>query len=448
MATGIVKRHSAGCTSRQGAHCNCKAGYQAWIYLERENKKVYKSFGRAEDAKAWRAETLLAAHRGTLQLASHDPRSLAFALRHFLEDMRAGKVRPKKRVRYKPSTVRGYDQHVRRRISPAPLGSMKVAEIRRPDVQDFVDELLGQGLSTSTVKNVLNPIQTFYRRAKDREELVHNPTERIDIPLAGSKRPKRIATREEAARLISALPLADQAIWATAFYAGLRRGELQAIRRCDINLATCLVSVKRGWDQYEGVIDAKSDAGERELPLLALLRDILDEYLLRTGRKDDDLLFGRTAKEAFVASTVRNRAHEAWKAAGLRPITLHECRHTFASLLIDSGANPKAIQEFMGHSNIQTTFDIYGHLLPGSHEEARSRMDSYLAIESQSLVHRHGLTGAPLVHEPIWEDQSPENPDHRGARKRLQQASSTKNAPFGNGAKKIPLRGFEPRFLA
>ena len=98
-----------------------------------------------------------------------------------------------------------------------------------------------------------------------------------------------------------------------------------------------------------------------------------------------------------MASTIRNRANEAWKAAGLKPITLHECRHTFASLLIDSGANPKAIQQFMGHSNIQTTFDIYGHLLPGSHDEVRSRMDSYLAKETQLLVHRHGLTGAGLV---------------------------------------------------
>jgi integrase len=58
---------------------------------------------------------------------------------------------------------------------------------------------------------------------------------------------------------------------------------------------------------------------------------------------------------------------------------MHECRHTFASLLIDSGANPKVIQEVMGHSKIQTTFDVYGHLLPGSRDEVRRRMDAYLA---------------------------------------------------------------------
>jgi integrase len=71
---------------------------------------------------------------------------------------------------------------------------------------------------------------------------------------------------------------------------------------------------------------------------------------------------------------IGKRATKAWQAAKLEPITLHECRHTFASLLIDSGANPNAVQEFRGHSKIQTTFDTYGHVFPGSRDEVRERM--------------------------------------------------------------------------
>ena len=73
------------------------------------------------------------------------------------------------------------------------------------------------------------------------------------------------------------------------------------------------------------------------------------------------------------------------RASELDGLTLHEARHTFASLLIDSGANAKAVQEFMGHSKIQTTFDVYGHLLPGSHDEVRERMDAYLADGSEAI---------------------------------------------------------------
>jgi integrase len=115
------------------------------------------------------------------------------------------------------------------------------------------------------------------------------------------------------------------------------------------------------------------------VPLLAVLRDYLDEHKLATGRAGEDLVFGRSAREPFAPITIGKRSRRAWKDAGLEPITPHEARHTFASLLIDSGANPKAVQEFMGHSKIQTTFDTYGHLFPGARDEVRARMDAHLA---------------------------------------------------------------------
>jgi integrase len=59
-------------------------------------------------------------------------------------------------------------------------------------------------------------------------------------------------------------------------------------------------------------------------------------------------------------------------------MTLHECRHTFASLLIDAGVNTKAIQEFMGHSTIEGTFSRYGHLMPGARDPARELVDAYM----------------------------------------------------------------------
>jgi integrase len=109
--------------------------------------------------------------------------------------------------------------------------------------------------------------------------------------------------------------------------------------------------------------------------------DYLDEHLLTTGRSGDDLALGRTASDPFVPSTVSHRADVAWKAAGLERITLHRCRHTFASMVIAAGENPKAVQEFMGHATITMTFDLYGHLFPGSRDEARARMDAYLEAQ-------------------------------------------------------------------
>ncbi|MEO8093065.1 MAG: tyrosine-type recombinase/integrase, partial [bacterium] len=90
------------------------------------------------------------------------------------------------------------------------------------------------------------------------------------------------------------------------------------------------------------------------MPLLAILRDYLDEHKLAAEGGGEALVFGRSDVSPFAPMAVGKRAKKAWEVARVEPITLHECRHTFASLLIDSGANPKAVQEFMGHSKIQT----------------------------------------------------------------------------------------------
>jgi integrase len=127
------------------------------------------------------------------------------------------------------------------------------------------------------------------------------------------------------------------------------------------------------------------------VPLLAILRDYLDEHLLQNDDDVDALVFGRSPTLPFAPMAIGKRARKAWKAAKLEPITLHECRHTFASLLIDSGANPKAVQEYLGHSKIQTTFDVYGHQFPGSRDEVRERMDAYLEAADEVLT--GGLTG-------------------------------------------------------
>jgi integrase len=204
-----------------------------------------------------------------------------------------------------------------------------------------------------------------------------NPTRDLDLPASRGRR-ERIAPAAEATALLDALETGEGALWATAFYAGLRRGELRALRWSDVDLGRSEIRVERSWDEYEGALDPKSDMSARTVPILAVLRDYLDAHKIATGRGASDLVFGRTSEHAFVASTVSNHADRAWQAAGLDRITLHECRHTFASLLIDAGVNAKAIQTFMGHATIEMTFDQYGHLIPGSRDQARELVDGYL----------------------------------------------------------------------
>ena len=87
-------------------------------------------------------------------------------------------------------------------------------------------------------------------------------------------------------------------------------------------------------------------------------------------------MFGRTAEHPFTSSNVGRRARTAWR--GLTPITLHEGRHTYASLMIAAGVNAKALSTYIGHASITITLDRYGHLMPGNEEEAAGLLDAYL----------------------------------------------------------------------
>ena len=119
------------------------------------------------------------------------------------------------------------------------------------------------------------------------------------------------------------------------------------------------IRVRAAWDDEEGEIEAKSKAGRRTLPILAVLAPELAAHKLRTGRDGHALVFGTTPEMPFEPSTVRRRALKAWREAKVESIGLHEARHTFASLLIAAGVNAKAIMEFMGHATIAMTFDRY-----------------------------------------------------------------------------------------
>jgi integrase len=162
----------------------------------------------------------------------------------------------------------------------------------------------------------------------------------------------------------------DRAIWSTALYAGLRHGELMGLHRADVDVATGLIYVRRGWDQCEGEITPKSKQGKRKVPIPAVLRDRLTDYLI-DGPQSGRIFLG--VRDAY------DRGRAAAVAAGVTPFTLHDCRHGYASLMIAAGVNAKALSTYMGHANIGITLNQYGHLLPGAEGEAAGLLDAYLA---------------------------------------------------------------------
>jgi integrase len=385
---GIRVRHRHTCPAGTGGRCSCQPTYEAWAYSPRERRKIRRSFPTLAAARAWRLDAQTAIRGGTLRTTTQT--TLRDAAAAFLAGAHAGSIRTRSGDRYKPSALRSYEAALERLLPE--LGSARLSHIQRFDLQDLADRLLADGLSPSTIRNLLMPLRVIFRRAVARGEVSLNPTTGLELPTARGQR-DRVASPEEARRLIAALPLADRALWATALYAGLRRGELQALRWENVDLAGGTIHVERAWDEKSRVyIEPKSRAGTRRVPIAALLRDELLEHKLRS-RRDDGLVFATTPDTPFVSSSLWRRTRTAWRKADLAPIGLHEARHTCASLMIAAGVNAKALSTYLGHASVTITLDRYGHLLPGNENEAAALLDTFLARSAHG-DHSHEATTA------------------------------------------------------
>jgi integrase len=393
--TGIRLRHSTYCPSLSGGKCSvgskrtrpCRPSFEVSVFDRRSGRKLRKSFPTMAAAKGWRSDAISDLNRGRLAPASR--RTLREAADAWYADATADppKILTRSGRPYKPSVLRGYEADMRLYVLPD-LGGRRLSDVRRGDIQGvIVDRLLGKGLSPSKVRNVVMPLRVIYRHAIERDELTVNPTTKLRLPTDLGRR-DRAANPAEAADLIAALPEEDRALWATAFYAGLRLGELLALQWDDVDLAGGVIRVERSWDVKEGPIEPKSRKGVRRVPISGLLRDHLTAHKARTDREGGDFVFGFRANRPFTPSYIRKRAAKAWEAANvertekelkpLQPIGLHDCRHTFVSLLHDAGLSLERIGDYDGHSSSYMT-DRYRHLLEGHEAEAARLLDDYLA---------------------------------------------------------------------
>ena len=159
--------------------------------------------------------------------------------------------------------------------------------------------------------------------------------------------------------------------------AGTRRGELLALDWSNIDIKAGVLRVERSDDPTSRTFGRpKSKHGIRTIPITAALTPYLREHVLRSGRRTG-LVFGATGARPLNSHQLQDRADETWQARGLPRVTLHACRHLYASMSIAAGVNAHALCRYMGHSSIAVTFDLYGHLFPGNESEAAALLDAY-----------------------------------------------------------------------
>lgn len=386
---GIEPRHSRGCPAKGWERCSCSPAFRAEVYSKREAKKIRKTFPTLSAAKSWRIDMLGAKRRGTLRAPTK--KTLRQAADELIVGMNAGSIRNRSGRPYKPSVRRDYERLLNS-VVVLFFGEMtRLEDIRRPEIKKFVGQMQADGLDPSTIRNSLMPLRVIFREALDNDEIDVNPCAGLKLPAVTGRR-ECVGSTELIEKYIAAVPEEYRALWATAFYGGPRMGELQALQVEAVDLAAGRIQIEQSWDKREGFIPTKG-LERRTTPVPAVLRDYLDEHLLRTKR-ERGFVFGESEDRPFNYDKMHRRSQKAFEEARLPPITLHQARHTFVTVMFEAGLSLERIGDYVGHSSTYMT-ERYRHLLEGHEAEAAAQLDAYLErADSAARLAQIALGGA------------------------------------------------------
>jgi integrase len=275
----------------------------------------------------------------------------------------------------KPKTRAEYESLLRAHLLPA-FGGVQLGKITTDTVRGFIADI-ERRLSPARVRQAYQLLSMILKSAVESDHIAKSPCVGVRLP-RGAKRKMRYLTAEEVERLAQAIGPEHETLVYLLAYGGLRWGEAVALRRERCNLLKKAVDIQEaasdvGGKLYFGPTKTYED---RTIPLPGFLVEKLARHLESVPSDPDALVFTTKGGQPLRGANWRKRVWlPALERASLEPIRIHDLRHTCASLLIDQGHSPKAIQAHLGHSSIVVTLDIYGHLYPEEREKIAAGLE-------------------------------------------------------------------------
>jgi integrase len=265
-------------------------------------------------------------------------------------------------------TVEIYGWALRVHLLPV-FGELSLEEIRPEHVAVFVAGMRSRGFKGWTISSVLRPLSIILRQAVRRGTISVNPVsllERGERPCHDDERPKRILGLEEMQALLAATEKSrDRCLFELLLMSGLRIGEALGLVAGDLDLEQALIRVEYQLSRQGERTRLKTPQSRRSLdipwPLLERLVVLIETRGELANR--GAFVFASRNETGVTRKTCREALKRACAAGRLRPPlpTLHDLRHSHASMLIGLGCNVSDVQQRLGHRKPTTTLQLYVH---------------------------------------------------------------------------------------
>lgn len=357
---------------------------QPWyVFIHRDGLIRSKKVGDRPTAQALAKNLRMKLLAGQLNLDVDVAPEFAQYARHYIEDYA--------KTTCKRTTWRGYEVMVEKHILPAWRGR-KLTEIKRADVKKLLLAKQRDDLSPKSVQNLRALISGIFTFAFEEELIDTNPAHSLGRCIKKIDRRKHVRplTKEQASKfLLTARHEYPETypFWLCLFRTGMRLGEVVGLAWKDIDFDTNMITVQRSYT-HGGFSTPKSNksrivdlSDQLKHTLLSHRMDLMRRFggdipKLRVGSETIHLVFPNAEGKATDSDNLRARVfRRITEKAGLPRFRIHDIRHTFASLLLQQGEPLNYVKEQLGHASIQTTVDVYGHIVPGSNRKAVNQLD-------------------------------------------------------------------------
>ncbi|MCU1305155.1 MAG: integrase [Candidatus Sulfotelmatobacter sp.] len=253
------------------------------------------------------------------------------------------------------------------------LGMHRLDQINGPAPQMLINSMARKGLGRKTILNAMSVLSKMLKVAHGWQYLSCQIDWKIlELPGAELEKPQRFFTPEESQRIIEASPEPWNLCFAIMAYLGVRASEAVGIAWQHVDLETGVLMIRQ--NNWRGqVLTLKSKSSVRDLPLPAVLISMLTDFRMRWKPNVEGLLFANAKGQPITSCYVRRDIlHPVRESLGIPRGAFHAFRHGLGTALMQAGANPRVVQNQLGHSDLRM-LQRYAHVVPQDQRDAVDR---------------------------------------------------------------------------
>jgi integrase len=323
-------------------------------------------FATKREAQAARAKVVTDASAGKLR--TPEKTTVGAYFEEWIERARGRDNKP-----LRGSTMSNYRRYVAKEIVPA-LGALRLVDVRRRHVQEFIDRLERDGRGATTIRRIHAVLSGAFPSAVKRDLIADNPAHNVDLPNVERERIRPWSPKQVGDFIEVAYGHRLGAMFETVLLTGLRRGEVIGLHWSDVDIAGRAITVRTNRTMAGLVVvenPTKTEDGQRTVPIPARLAESLIAWrsVQELEQADAGVAWNGTSyvftyeDGSPLLPQYATRLFEKLRVkAGLPKVTFHGQRHEAIALMIAGGADLLTVSRIAGHSSVGITGDIYGHV--------------------------------------------------------------------------------------